>query len=99
VSKFVGDLLQIAGFLTVLQFPPRLLFQFVGDLLQIAGFLTVLQFPPRLLFQFVGDLLQIAGAIFQLCDGENKIIFNEMMMRSALYQSNTPNWIFTVLAH
>jgi hypothetical protein len=30
VSKFVGDLLQIAGFLTVLQFPPRLLFQWAS---------------------------------------------------------------------
>jgi hypothetical protein len=25
------------------------------------------------------------SAIFQLCHGENKLIFNEMMMRSALY--------------
>ena len=30
VSKFVGDLLQIAGFLTIFQFPPRLLFQWAS---------------------------------------------------------------------
>jgi hypothetical protein len=32
---------------------------------------------------------------FQLYHGENKLIFNEkMMMRSALYYTNTQNWIF-----
>ena len=37
---------------------------------------------------------------FQLYHGENKLIFNEkMMMRSALYYTNTQNWIFIVLAH
>ena len=28
------------------------------------------------------------SAIFQLCHGENKLIFNEMMMRSALLDFN-----------
>ena len=39
-------------------------------------------------------------AIFcsQLYHGENKLIFIEMMMRSALYKTNTPSWIFIVLA-
>ena len=35
----------------------------------------------------------------QLYHGENKLIFNEMMIRSALYQTNTLSWIFIVLAH
>jgi hypothetical protein len=37
--------------------------------------------------------------IFQLYDGENKLIINEVMMRSALYYSNMLSWIFIVLAH
>jgi len=39
------------------------------------------------------------SAIFLLYYGENKSIFNEMMMRSALYSTNTLSWIFIVLAH
>jgi hypothetical protein len=31
--------------------------------------------------------------------GENKLIINEMTMRSALFQTNTLSWIFIVLAH
>jgi hypothetical protein len=30
-------------------------------------------------------LFNANSAIFQLCHGENKLFFNEMMMRSALY--------------
>jgi hypothetical protein len=30
-------------------------------------------------------LFNANSAIFQLCHGENKLIFNEMMMRSSLY--------------
>jgi hypothetical protein len=37
------------------------------------------------------------SVIFQLYDGENKLIFNEMMMRFALYYTNTLIWIFIVL--
>jgi hypothetical protein len=38
---------------------------------------------------------------FQLFHGENKLIFNEMMimMRFALYQINLLSWIFIMLAH
>jgi hypothetical protein len=37
---------------------------------------------------------------FQLYHGEKKLIFNEtMMMRSALYQTNTLSWVFIVLSH
>ena len=37
---------------------------------------------------------------FQLYHGENKLIFNEMMMiRSALFLTNMLSWIFIVLAH
>ena len=43
------------------------------------------------------------SAICQLYHGENKLIFNEMMMmmmmRSALFQANTLSWIFIVLAY
>jgi hypothetical protein len=39
-------------------------------------------------------LLNVNSAIFQLYHGDNKSIFNEMMMRS-----NTLRWIFIVLAH
>ena len=38
-------------------------------------------------------------AIFQLYHGENKLIFNEVMMRSALYKTNTLSWIVMALAH
>ena len=31
--------------------------------------------------------------------GENKLILNEIMMRSDLYWTNTSSWILTVLAH
>jgi len=44
-------------------------------------------------------LLNANSAIFQLYNGENKLIFNTMMMRSAFYQTNTLCWIFIVLAH
>jgi hypothetical protein len=41
-------------------------------------------------------LFNANSSIFQLSYGEIKLIFNEMMMRSALY---TLNWIYIVLAH
>ena len=37
-------------------------------------------------------------AIFQLYHGENKLIFNGMMMRSALYWTNTPSWIIMLVS-
>jgi hypothetical protein len=47
----------------------------------------------------IKDLLQsTATQIFQLYHGENKLIFNEMMMRSALYKTNMLSWIFIVLS-
>ena len=46
-----------------------------------------------------GLLLNANSAIFQLFHGENKLIFNEMMMRSALYSTNALSWIFIVLSH
>ena len=36
---------------------------------------------------------------FQPYHGENKLIFNEKMMRSAFYYTNTLSWNFTVLVH
>ena len=39
------------------------------------------------------------SAIFQLYHDENKLIFNEMMMRSSLFYTYTLSWIFIVLAH
>ena len=44
-------------------------------------------------------LFNARSAIFKLYHGENKLIFNEMMMRSALYYTNTLSWIFIVPAH
>jgi len=44
-------------------------------------------------------MLNANPAMFQLYHGENKIVFNEMMMRPALYYTNTLSWIFIVLAH
>jgi hypothetical protein len=43
-------------------------------------------------------LINANSVIFQLYHGENKLIFNEMMIRSALYYTNTLSWIFIVLA-
>ena len=39
------------------------------------------------------------SAIFQAYHGENKLIFSEIMMRSALCYTNTMSWIFIVLTH
>jgi len=52
-------------------------------------------------FEWVSEWwsLNANSAIFQLHHGENKLIFNEMMMRFALYKINTLSCIFIVLAH
>ena len=52
-------------------------------------------------FQLVSEwlLFYANSAIFQLYHGNNKLIFNEMMMWSAFYYTNTLSWIFIVLAH
>jgi len=42
-------------------------------------------------------LFNAKSVIFQLYHGE--LIFNEMMMKSTLYWTNTLSWIFIVLAH
>ena len=53
----------------------------------------------------ISVLLTITVFMFMVADkipsnhGENKLIFNEMMMRSALYYTNTLSWIFIALAH
>ena len=44
-------------------------------------------------------LFNTNSANFQLYHGEIKLIFNEMMMRSALYQINLLSWLFIGLAH
>jgi hypothetical protein len=45
-------------------------------------------------------LFNANSTIFQLYHGENKLIFDEeMMMRSALFWTNTLSWIFILLAH
>ena len=49
---------------------------------QLYNTFCILRVSERLLFN-------ANSAIFQLYHGENKIIFNEMMMRSVLYQTNT----------
>jgi hypothetical protein len=45
------------------------------------------------------EQLLFNSAIFQLYHGENKLIFNEMMMKSTLFLTNTLSSIFIVLAH
>jgi len=37
-------------------------------------------------------LLNANSAIFQLCHGENKLIFNEMIMRSSFFSRPIP-WV------
>ena len=46
-------------------------------------------------------LLNANSAVFQLhvYHSENKLLFNEMTMMSALFKINTHSWIFIVLAH
>jgi len=44
--------------------------------------------------------LNAKAAIFQLYYGENKLIFNEMMMRPPfVLDQHAYNWIFIVLTH
>jgi hypothetical protein len=50
--------------------------------------------------EFLGEWVIVV--YHQLCNFsaiENKLIFNEMMMKSALYWTNTLSWNFIVLAH
>jgi hypothetical protein len=42
---------------------------------------------------------RIGGVMVRVLASIVKLIFNEMMMRSALYQNNTLSWIFIVLDH
>ena len=44
-------------------------------------------------------LFNANSAILQLYHGENKLILNEMTMRSALHKTNTLSLIFIVLGH
>jgi hypothetical protein len=46
----------------------------------------------------LNDPVYDLGAIFQLYHSENKLIFNEIMMRSILFLNNSPSWIFIVLS-
>jgi len=65
---------------------------------------TVGEPPPAPFFPLViwvseWFLLNTNSAIFQLYHGENKLIFNEMMMMFALFSSNKLSWNFIVLVH
>ena len=53
----------------------------------------------RIFFGSEWLLFYANSAIILLYHGENKLIVNVMMMRSALFETNTLSWIFTVLAH
>ena len=44
-------------------------------------------------------LFNTNSAIFQLYHGKNKLIFNEMLMRSPLYYTNTLSWSCIVQPH
>ena len=52
-----------------------------------------------LLKEWVIVVFKANSTIFPLYNGENKLIINEMMMKSALYQTNMLSLIFIVLAH
>jgi hypothetical protein len=52
-----------------------------------------------LLKEWVIVVFKANSAIFPLYHGKNKLIINEMMMKSALYQTNMLSLIFIVLAH
>ena len=43
--------------------------------------------------------MPIQQFVSYIMERENKLIFNEMMTRSALYWTNTLSWIFLVLVH
>ena len=62
---------------------------------QLQFYLDLGRFIVCLNFVFSEWLLFNANsAILQLYHGENKLIFNEMMMKSILYKTNTLSWIF-----
>jgi hypothetical protein len=64
----------------------------------IVGFIPDLVEPKTMqLVEWL--LLNVNSASFQLYHGDNKLIFNEMMMRFTLYWTNTLSWIFIVVAH
>jgi hypothetical protein len=44
-------------------------------------------------------LFKANSAIFQLYHGDNKLIFKEMMMKSALFQTNKLSWFFIAIVH
>jgi hypothetical protein len=54
-----------------------------------------------LLSQWVSEwlLFNTDSAIFQLYHGENKLISNEMLIRSTLFQTNMLSWIFNYLCN
>jgi hypothetical protein len=59
---------------------------------------SCLQSPISILSELL--LCNANSVIFQLYHGgKNKLIFNELMMRSVLYYTNTLSWIFIVIAH
>jgi len=45
--------------------------------------------------EWVSEL--VSDCCLTLYHGENKLIFNEMMTRSTLYQTNTLSWIFLIV--
>ena len=53
----------------------------------------------RISYERVSDLFNAKQIIFQLHHSENKLYFDEMMIMSALYETNTLSWIFRVLAY
>jgi hypothetical protein len=97
VIKFVCDLRQVGGFSS------NKTDNITDILLKVTLHIITLTPCNQCLSQlqlWVSEWLLLSGnsAIFQVYHGENKLIFNEMMMRSALYKTNTRSWIFVVLA-
>jgi hypothetical protein len=54
-----------------------------------------------MLFELVNEwlLCKAKSAMFQLCQGKNKLLFRELMMMSIAYQSTMLNWIVIMIAH
>jgi hypothetical protein len=95
VIKFACDLRQVGGFST------NKTDNITDILLKVTLHIITLTPCNQCLSQlqlWVSEWLLLSGnsAIFQVYHGENKLIFNEMMMRSALYKTNTRSWIFVV---
>ena len=95
----------------IMWFPYSCIYKFPNPFTKLYQTWLILGWPSfktlsdKYFYIFIGViewlLLNANSAIFQLYHGENKLIFNEMMMRSALTNCTRPtrSWILIVKAH